>query len=175
MIWRNFNFTFIIRNRIFPFSVKRHTKSWRLRELSNKSCVLCKQNITTETIGNRTEKFDMTVLSRWRLSSGSFSSIRRYSSRKLKILFFGTDGFSIHSLQALHNESCNSEGAISRLESCCSEMKKLVPPVKKLSDQLSIACNPWPPDPDLCAKFDLGIVASFGHLIPSRIINAFPL
>lgn len=30
-------------------------------------------------------------------------------------------------------------------------------------------------NPDLCDDFDLGVVVSFGHLIPERIINCFKL
>lgn len=35
----------------------------------------------------------------------------------------------------------------------------------------------WPlQDPvELCSGFDVGVVVSFGHLIPEPIINAFPL
>ena len=30
-------------------------------------------------------------------------------------------------------------------------------------------------NPDLCDGFDLGVVVSFGHLIPEKIINSFKL
>lgn len=30
-------------------------------------------------------------------------------------------------------------------------------------------------NPDVCEGFDLGVVVSFGHLIPERIINRFKL
>lgn len=48
-------------------------------------------------------------------------------------------------------------------------------PVKKCADKQQIQCFDWPLDTSICSKYDLGIVVSFGHLIPERIISAFPL
>lgn len=48
-------------------------------------------------------------------------------------------------------------------------------PVKKFADKQQIQCFDWPLDTSICSKYDLGIVVSFGHLIPERIISAFPL
>ena len=94
-------------------------------------------------------------------------------STKFKVLFFGTDEFSACTLRALHREYSLENGCISHLETCTSKMKKLVPAVKLASDQFSLKSHPWPPDIQICRQFDVGIVSSFGHLIPSKIIQSF--
>lgn len=38
----------------------------------------------------------------------------------------------------------------------------------------SIKIHLWPPDTEL-KGFDIGIVVSFGHLIPAKVIQSFPL
>ena len=63
---------------------------------------------------------------------------------------------------------------ISKLEVCCSEMKHLVQVVKSYSLESGLKIHNWPPDIEP-QDFDLGVVASFGHLIPRRIIDTFPL
>jgi len=93
---------------------------------------------------------------------------------KLKVLFFGTDTFSVPTLCTLHKEFSDLNGTIDRIEACSSPMKTLISPVKKTCDRLSIQLHDWPPDPTLCKSFDIGVVSSFGHLIPSRIISSFP-
>ncbi len=93
---------------------------------------------------------------------------------KYKILFFGTDDFSLHTLKALHQDFLAGQ-SISQLETCCQSFQKLVPPVKKFSDASSLKVHAWPPEVEVCKQFDLAVVSSFGQLIPSRIINSFPL
>lgn len=93
-------------------------------------------------------------------------SFRR--SFRCKVLFFGTDEFSVPTLAALHD----SENV--HVEACCAEMKKLVPLVRQFSDRHNITVHKWPPDVSKCKEFDLGVIASFGHLVPKKIIEAFP-
>jgi len=100
--------------------------------------------------------------------------VHSYKAEKLSVLFFGTDDFSIPTLVGL-NKECQPKGCISRLETCCPPMKNLICQTRQVSGELSINIQPWPPDPDVCREFDLGIVASFGHMIPSRIIESFKL
>lgn len=48
--------------------------------------------------------------------------------------------------------------------------------VKKFSEANGLTCYKWPVSPNVIRwKYDLGIVVSFGHLIPEEIIDAFPL
>lgn len=48
--------------------------------------------------------------------------------------------------------------------------------VRKFSEANGLKCHKWPVSPNVIrSKYDLGIVVSFGHLIPEEIIDAFPL
>ena len=95
------------------------------------------------------------------------------TSQKLKVLFFGTDSFSLPSLESLYAENTLPKGSISRLDVCCFKTKSLVPVVQSYCEKNEIKIHYWPPDVELCSQFDLGIVASFGKLIPSNIIQSF--
>lgn len=49
-------------------------------------------------------------------------------------------------------------------------------PIKKFSEKNQLICYEWPIAADVIkTKYDLGVVVSFGHLIPAEIIEAFPL
>lgn len=50
-------------------------------------------------------------------------------------------------------------------------------PVKVYAENHGLSCFDWPlPNFDgVNIKYDLGIVVSFGHLIPENTINMFPL
>jgi methionyl-tRNA formyltransferase len=52
-------------------------------------------------------------------------------------------------------------------------MKKLVQPVKKFAQESGLKVHSFPPDIQN-GEFDVGVVASFGHLIPSKLIDKFP-
>ncbi len=63
---------------------------------------------------------------------------------------------------------------MSRLEVCCTRMKSLVSDVQAYSEQEGLTTHWWPPKESSLSSFDLGVVASFGHLLPKRVIAAFP-
>jgi len=67
----------------------------------------------------------------------------------------------------------DSRSPISRLEVCCTDFKKLVQPVKKFAQESNLRIHSFPPEIQ-CGEFDLGVVASFGHLLSSNLINKFP-
>ena len=95
----------------------------------------------------------------------------------LKVLFFGTDDFSLPTLQALHRETLKEEdeGCVRSLSVCCTKMKHLVSKVSAFSSSHPETHFPaYPPEPEDLSGFDIGVVASFGHLIPSKIISSFP-
>jgi len=96
--------------------------------------------------------------------------------KELKIMFFGTDEFALQSLSSLHSEYL-SGGCVQELEVTCLAMKTLVPATAKYANENNIKLHKWPPDINLIAeeKFDLGVVASFGQLIPAKVISSFPL
>lgn len=112
-----------------------------------------------------------------------FSSIRRTQcdlatkcEKKIKVMFFGTDEFALQSLVSLHQEYLGG-GCVRELEVTCLAMKTLVPVVAKYAHENSIKVHPWPPDIGMIEndRFDLGVVASFGKLIPANLISCFPL
>merc|ERR1711953_1599013 len=99
------------------------------------------------------------------------------NSGKLKIMFFGTDDFAVQSLARLHQECEGGAGCVSGLELTCLPMRSLVAAVTKFGSANNLKIHTWPPDIDLIKQqqFDLGVVASFGKLLPRNIIESFPL
>ncbi|XP_073820420.1 methionyl-tRNA formyltransferase, mitochondrial [Musca autumnalis] len=91
-------------------------------------------------------------------------------SHGLKVLFFGTDKFSLPSLKVLHkhNRSNDSLGVVTSFKSPANC-------VRVYAEQQKLPLHKWPITPEHCQPFDLGVVVSFGHLIPTHIIEAFPL
>eukprot|EP00092_Neocalanus_flemingeri_P021565 GFUD01023390.1.p1 GENE.GFUD01023390.1~~GFUD01023390.1.p1 ORF type:complete len:358 (-),score=78.21 GFUD01023390.1:16-1089(-) len=96
--------------------------------------------------------------------------------KKLKIMFFGTDEFALQSLASLHKELLGG-GCVQGLEVTCLAMKTLIPAVAKYATKNDIKMHCWPPDVGFIDQesFDLGVVASFGQLIPAKVISSFPL
>merc|ERR1719481_957443 len=95
--------------------------------------------------------------------------------KKLRVMFFGTDSFAVESLSKIYEEYKSEPGCVSRLEVTCLEMKSLVPAVNKFAKKNNLNIHVWPPDLDHIKKnFDLGVVASFGKLIPAKVIQSFP-
>ncbi|XP_011695587.1 PREDICTED: methionyl-tRNA formyltransferase, mitochondrial isoform X2 [Wasmannia auropunctata] len=87
------------------------------------------------------------------------------------VLFFGTDGFSVESLRRLYDEYRAKK--LDRLEIvtvCRTEKNAVV----QYAEEKGIIVNQWPLEKDP-SDFHIGIVSSFGHLIPLNIINSFPL
>lgn len=50
-------------------------------------------------------------------------------------------------------------------------------PVRKYAKSNQLVCYKWPITADVVKEhnYDVGVVVSFGHLIPEDVINAFPL
>ncbi|EDX15108.1 GD16480 [Drosophila simulans] len=84
-----------------------------------------------------------------------------------KILFFGTDNFSLPSLQALHKNCGDRLGVVTSLNSPANC-------VKTYAEKEKLSLQKWRIDPSVCPQFDLGEVVSIGQLIPANIINGFP-
>ncbi|XP_050071048.1 methionyl-tRNA formyltransferase, mitochondrial [Anopheles maculipalpis] len=100
--------------------------------------------------------------------------VQRYFSNvcRLKVLFFGTDHFSLPSLKALHKNLIDN-GRVERLEVVTS-FKAAKNPVKRYSRTEGIPLHDWAYFSRRAAStFDLGVVVSFGHLIPETLINSF--
>ncbi|XP_012283015.1 methionyl-tRNA formyltransferase, mitochondrial isoform X2 [Orussus abietinus] len=88
------------------------------------------------------------------------------------VLFFGTDEFAVQSLQRLHLEF-KLKRLLCRLE-VVTVSKGRDNAVSRYTRQEGIVMHHWPLDIDL-ADFHIGIVVSFGHLIPAHVIQSFPL
>ncbi|KAK8733126.1 hypothetical protein OTU49_006773 [Cherax quadricarinatus] len=89
------------------------------------------------------------------------------------IMFFGTDEFSLKSLTALHREQQRS-GLVGRLDVVSIPSKKTVFAVRQYCQKEGLPIQDWPvvvPH----GIYDVGVVASFGRLIPAAVIQAFPL
>lgn len=46
-------------------------------------------------------------------------------------------------------------------------------PVKRFAQQNQLPLHGWPPD-NVDGQFDVGVVVSFGCLLPERLISKFP-
>ncbi|KAG8033998.1 hypothetical protein G9C98_008479 [Cotesia typhae] len=102
----------------------------------------------------------------------SENSQLKTEKRPWNVLFFGTDDFALESLRKLES-SYRSKKLISSLEIVCS-YKGDENGIIKFSKEHKIKLHSWPVNFSL-SNFDIGVVVSFGHLIPPWIINEFPL
>ncbi|XP_060524409.1 methionyl-tRNA formyltransferase, mitochondrial isoform X2 [Cylas formicarius] len=88
-----------------------------------------------------------------------------------KVLFFGTDDFSLHSLGALLKERERSDEILTSLDVVTNSERSQV---GKYSLARKIRVFLWPPSFEV-NEYDVGLVVSFGRLIPSCVIDKFPL
>ncbi|XP_069102579.1 methionyl-tRNA formyltransferase, mitochondrial-like [Argopecten irradians] len=90
-----------------------------------------------------------------------------------RVLFFGSDRFSLVALKAL-NENLLQAGSkfkvVDRLEVVCPVAKT---PVKTYCQDMGLTIHQWPVTVDP-GEFDVGVLSSFGKMIPARLLNAFP-
>nr|XP_002129780.1 methionyl-tRNA formyltransferase, mitochondrial [Ciona intestinalis] len=102
---------------------------------------------------------------------------RKYTTIKqppYKILFFGSDCFSLVTLKKLHNAYINGS-LITKLEVMClphSKIRKSV--VHEFATNHQIPIYYWG-NFEFGGEFDLGVVVSFGKMMPQRIIDSFSL
>ncbi|XP_034487637.1 methionyl-tRNA formyltransferase, mitochondrial isoform X2 [Drosophila innubila] len=83
-----------------------------------------------------------------------------------KVLFFGTDNFSLPSLQKLHQNKVEV-GVVTSFKSPANC-------VRSYAELQKLPLYRWPITAEQCAAYEVGVVVSFGHMIPLPIINAFP-
>ncbi|XP_024945331.1 methionyl-tRNA formyltransferase, mitochondrial isoform X2 [Cephus cinctus] len=88
------------------------------------------------------------------------------------VLFFGTDEFALESLKKLHAKY-RSKKLLHRLE-VVTAYKGKENAVQRYANLHSIPIHHWPLKINT-SEFHIGLVVSFGHLIPSDIIHSFPL
>eukprot|EP00794_Sanderia_malayensis_P015036 gene15036-16589_t len=115
--------------------------------------------------------------------------ITQFTRRKssLKILYFGSDAFSFgplrHLVQRTKQENQEVKSNIEAIEIVTSESlipitsKKKIKPSEfiEFAKSNNLQLHRWYKDSisELAKDFDIGIVASFGHLIPKKVIQNF--
>lgn len=88
-----------------------------------------------------------------------------------KILFFGSDDFSLETLKILKNNMESSGNrCVQSIEVAC---KSTPCKVRSFAEKHSLMIHTWP-IPTMKDKYDIGVVVSFGRLIPTRVIRMFP-
>ncbi|CAJ1048522.1 methionyl-tRNA formyltransferase%2C mitochondrial [Xyrichtys novacula] len=87
-----------------------------------------------------------------------------------RLLFFGSDEFAVESLKVLTSSRNSSDGLVKSLEVVTLSVDV---PVKKFALQHQLPTHSWPPQ-NVDGQFDVGLVVSFGCLLPKRLINKFP-
>lgn len=158
-----------------------------------KSLLFWFRKFSLTTIDNRIESGRQCKM--WR-NSGLLSILRVDLTQKrcLRVLFYGSDHFSLATLKVLAQEWWESfiffwDFRKVILILCCRKrsndsgltelavvtgIKRPPNPVHVYSQEQSIPFHSWPTGNDAGA-FDIGVVVSFSHLIPQRIITSFPL
>lgn len=101
-----------------------------------------------------------------------FTSYRTKPKPPWNVLFFGTDEYALTHLKALN---ANRIGGIQKL---VDRLEVVVPnskcAVRGYASKENLHTYNWPLKSVDSGHFDVGVVVSFGHLIPGRIINMFP-
>lgn len=88
------------------------------------------------------------------------------------VLFFGSDEFALESLKSLYTQY-KLQKLLCRLE-VVTAYKGKENCMTKYAKENGIIVHQWPLELQKM-EFDIGVVVSFGHLIPSLIIDSFPL
>ncbi|XP_072321224.1 methionyl-tRNA formyltransferase, mitochondrial [Eucyclogobius newberryi] len=92
------------------------------------------------------------------------------ATRPWKVLFFGTDDFAVESLKVLSTSRKCGDSVVQALEVVTLSGDV---PVKRFALQSCLPMHRWPPDIGQ-GQFDVGVVVSFGCLLPQKLINKFP-
>uniref|UniRef100_A0ABM5EY71 methionyl-tRNA formyltransferase n=1 Tax=Pogona vitticeps TaxID=103695 RepID=A0ABM5EY71_9SAUR len=114
----------------------------------------------------------------WRRAHGTAAAgelPRRRAGPPWRVLFFGTDDFSVEMLRALQAaREPRPNALVDHLEvvTVQPQLPKGLP-VKNYAEQSQLPVHFWP-DVAWCEHFDIGVVASFGHLLHEDLILKFP-
>ncbi|XP_041378640.1 methionyl-tRNA formyltransferase, mitochondrial-like [Gigantopelta aegis] len=108
----------------------------------------------------------------------SLTCARTYSTKTIsgqekqwKILFFGTDDFAVEILRILNENKLSSTDSIVEALDVVSNPGKTA--VRNYADTAGLPVFTWPVR-SLANDYDIGVLASFGHLIPGQLISSFP-
>nr|XP_040583212.1 methionyl-tRNA formyltransferase, mitochondrial-like [Lepeophtheirus salmonis] len=98
-----------------------------------------------------------------------FRQLAYSSLSKRRILFLGTDEFSLASLKAIQEHVQYKD-----LEVTYADSNRSRHPIRDYAKQAGLKTHIWPCSYIQKNEFDLGVVASFGHLLPKTFIAKFP-
>ncbi|KAM8890430.1 methionyl-tRNA formyltransferase, mitochondrial [Synchiropus picturatus] len=87
-----------------------------------------------------------------------------------RLLFFGSDQFAVESLKLLAASRASGEGLLKTLEVVTLGGEV---PVRRFAAQHQLPVHSWPLG-ETEGRFDVGVVVSFGCLLPERLIRTFP-
>ncbi|XP_048479186.1 methionyl-tRNA formyltransferase, mitochondrial [Plutella xylostella] len=100
---------------------------------------------------------------------------RFISSKKcFNVLFFGSDGIALSSLKKI-NDLRKSEKIINQLNIVTANSSKHKTIIEKYAESESIKTLSWPLQGIENAKYDIGLIVAFGHLIKKDLLEKFPL
>ncbi|BFZ19449.1 hypothetical protein BsWGS_22488 [Bradybaena similaris] len=106
---------------------------------------------------------------------GNFATIK--SKAPWRVLFFGTDEFSLGTLKALHENSLlrTSDKCVVETLHIVHPWTKKPTPVTSYATLCDLLGHEWPTqEVGKRHNYDVGVLASFGHLIPKKLVEAFP-
>jgi len=105
---------------------------------------------------------------------------RFYSSTRIKplnVVYFGSDIFSLRILEHLSSLAHRPNSPIQHLEVVTTTSSSNT--IQNGAEKLQLPTHIWPNIDSIQSKtniqFDLGILASFGQLLPRKLIETFPL
>ncbi|XP_005105299.2 methionyl-tRNA formyltransferase, mitochondrial [Aplysia californica] len=91
-----------------------------------------------------------------------------------RVFFFGTDDFSLKTLQSLNeNMMMPSSGRLVDTLDIAHPRLKKPSPVNRYAEMCGLTQYQWPIR-GLDKQYDVAVLASFGHLIPKKLVDAFP-
>ncbi|XP_071788050.1 methionyl-tRNA formyltransferase, mitochondrial-like [Asterias amurensis] len=148
-------------------------------------CARCKSAMGTKMLEAHTPKIYYGIprlIDSTRLNhhDAGDSTIVKRDGPPWRVMFFGSDNFSIASLKALHK--CRTEGKlIEKLHVVCPETKyikrkgktRIISPIWQYCHDNDLTHFPWPITPEV-KGYDIGVLSSFGHLVPGHLIESFP-
>lgn len=89
------------------------------------------------------------------------------------ILFFGTDDFALETLRALHENKRASENKL--VDKLHVVSTSNTTSVAEFARREKLHLLGWPLDIDSLAVYNVGVLVSFGRLVPKKVISKFPL
>ncbi|KAK6184660.1 hypothetical protein SNE40_007091 [Patella caerulea] len=101
----------------------------------------------------------------------TFCTVKKKQYPPWNVLFFGTDEFSVETLKSLHESQLEDKNRlVNKLEVVCNPGQSTI---RQYAVQFHLKIHDWPVNIKK-GKYDVGVLASFGRLIPASVINSFP-